>query len=289
MRRASVTLLADSAAVRILGGLLEARTGQHIPAGRTWRVETALKPIVRELGIASIDALAAQIAHRRDPRLTARVIEALLNNESSFFRDPAVFTLLGRKGIERLKASRSHARRLRIWSAGCSTGQEPYSIAMMLREVDILSAGWQVEISATDVSEAAVAKAKSGRYSQFEVQRGLPVRTMLRYFEQKGDHWTIDASLRRSVRFAAHNLLDPAPGKFDLILCRNVMMYFGPETRARVYDRLADALEPGGILMLGAGETVLGQTERFASDPEMRGLYIAAGEMARTDKRAANG
>jgi chemotaxis protein methyltransferase CheR len=284
-----LTLPANSAAVRILGGLLEARTGQHLPPGRTWRVETALKPIVRELGLDSIDALAAQIARHRDDFLTARVIEALLNNESSFFRDPGVFALLGGSGLDRLRASRSSVRHLRIWSAGCSTGQEAYSIAMMLREADHSWAGWQIDIAGTDVSAAVVAKARGGRYSQFEVQRGLPVRTMLRFFTQHDEQWVIDGALRRAVRFATHNLLDPAPGQFDIILCRNVMMYFGAETRAKVFDRLADALCPGGLLMLGAGETVLGQTHRFASDPSMRGIYVAADEIARTDKRAANG
>ncbi|MFM9978161.1 MAG: CheR family methyltransferase [Sphingomonadaceae bacterium] len=284
-----MSLHPNSAAVRILGGMLEARTGQHIPVGRTWRVETALKPIVRELGLGSIDALVGRITQRRDAALSSRIVEALLNNESSFFRDPGVFALLGGPGLDRLIETRNRVRRLRIWCAGCSTGQEPYSIAMMLREPDHLPAGWTVEIAATDVSAAVIAKARSGRYSQFEVQRGLPVRTMLRHFVQQGEDWIIEPPIRQAVRFATHNLLDPAPGKFDLILCRNVMMYFGAETRTKVFDRLAAALEPGGILMLGAGETVLGQTQQFVSDPNIRGLYVAAGEVGRRDKRVATG
>lgn len=282
-----MTAAVNDAALRVLGGLLEARTGQQLIAGRLWRIETALRPIARELGLDGLDGLVAGIVNGRDPSLSDRVVEALLNNESSFFRDPAVFELLNSAGFDRLREMRRDARRLRIWSAGCSTGQEPYSIAMMLREADARWAGWTFEIIATDVSGAAVNRAKTGRYSQFEIQRGLPVRTMLRWFKQHDDDWTIDGTLRRMVRFSEHSLLDPAPGRFDVILCRNVMMYFGAPTRAAVFARLADALDHGGLLMLGAGETVIGQTPLFAADPKLRGLYSATRDKADPERRAA--
>lgn len=282
-----MTGLSTDAALRVLGQMLEARTGQQLVAGRMWRIETALRPIARQLGLDGMDALVGRIVRGNDDGLAARVVEALLNNESSFFRDPAVFDLLNGPGFDRLRAARRDARRIRIWSAGCSTGQEAYSIAIMLREADARWKGWTFEIVATDVSAAAVSRARIGRYSQFEIQRGLPVRTMLRWFSQCDDEWKIDGTLRSMVRFGAHSLLDPAPGHFDVILCRNVMMYFAAPTRAKVFARLAEALEPQGILMLGAGETVIGQTEQFAADPALRGLYAARGDLAKADRRVA--
>ena len=270
---------ANEGAQRVFGQLLQAHTGQQLLPGRIWRVETSLRPIVRELGLASLDALADRAISGRDPKLANRIVEALLNNESSFFRDPGVFELLNRDGFDRLRTLRKDVKRLRIWSAGCSTGQEAYSLAMMIRDDEPRWAGWHTDIAATDISHATIASARAGRYSQFEVQRGLPVRTMLRWFTQAKDDWTIDPALRRRVRFAQHNLLDPAPGRFDLILCRNVLMYFAPPVRAMVFARLAEALEPGGLLMLGAGETVIGQTDAFASVSGLRGLYV------RQDKR----
>lgn len=280
-------MTANESAFRILGLLLEARTGQQLVPGRMWRVETALRPIARELGLASVDALVGRIAGGRETALATRVVEALLNNESSFFRDPGVFSLLEGAGFDRLRESRADIRRMRIWSAGCSTGQEAYSIALMLREASARWDGWSFEIVGTDVSAAAVARARRGVYTQFEIQRGLPVRTMLRWFRQDGDSWTIDSGLRRMVRFFEHSLIDPAPGQFDVILCRNVMMYFGAPKRGLVFDRLAEALEPDGLLMLGAGETVIGQTAQFVSDGALRGLYRLKDRATKADRRVA--
>ena len=270
----------NAATIRILGGLLESRTGQQLVAGRQWRVETALKPIAKELRLSSINALVGMLVSATDDVLARRVVDALLNNETSFFRDPGVFDLLGSAALERIRAARTGSRRLRIWSAGCSTGQEAYSIAMILQENESRWAGWSLDLAATDVSEAAVKRARSGRYTQFEIQRGLPVRTMLRWFEQDGHEWIVDARLRRKIRFAVHNLLTPPPGQFDVILCRNVLMYFAPAVRRAVFDRLHEALAPDGVLMLGAGETVIGQTERFAADANLRGLYSVATKKA---------
>ena len=278
---------AQSAAMRILGGLLEARTGQQLVAGRQWRIETALSPIARELKLDGVDALVTKLVGGREDALTTRVVEALLNNETSFFRDPGVFELLDSAAFERLRTVRGATKRLRIWSAGCSTGQEAYSIAMMLREEDARWAGWSIDIAATDVSERAVEKARLGCYSNFEIQRGLPVRTMLRWFRQRDEEWVIDQRLRRMIRFDVHSLTKAPPGQFDLILCRNVMMYFGPPTRRAVFGRLRQALAPGGVLMLGAGETVIGQTTCFAADPELRGLYGVPAEIDLTQRRFA--
>jgi chemotaxis protein methyltransferase CheR len=275
------------AVIRILGALLEARTGQQLIAGRQWRVETALKPVARDLGLEGVDALVAQLVSSKDDKLATRVVEALLNNETSFFRDPGVYGLLGGAALDRVRRSRADSRKLRIWSAGCSTGQEAYSLAMMIRDADAHWARWSVDIAATDVSDVAVDRARQGRYSQFEIQRGLPVRSMLRWFQQEGDEWVVDARLRRMIRFSSHSLLDPPPGQFDVILCRNVLMYFAPAVRRAVFDRLHQALAPGGVLMLGAGETVIGQTTKFAADSDLRGLYLVRPMQIPAERRVA--
>lgn len=277
----------NTAAIRILGGLLEARTGQQLIAGRQWRIETALRPLARELGLDGIDALVAAVVSSKDDRLATRVVEALLNNETSFFRDPGVFDLLDSGALDRLRRSRADTRTLRIWSAGCSTGQEAYSLAMIIRNAEAHWARWTVEIAATDVSSDAVGRARRGRYSQFEIQRGLPVRTMLRWFQQDGEEWVVDARLRRMIRFSTHSLLDPPPGQFDIILCRNVLMYFAPAVRRAVFDRLHQGLAPDGMLMLGAGETVIGQTEKFTADAGLRGLYVLQSARAPVERRVA--
>ncbi len=262
------------AATRILASLLEARTGQTLSPSRSWRLEQSLRPLIDALALPSLEALVACIWGGRDDALATRVIEALLNNETSFFRDAAAFQTIDRDVFGELHARCERRKRVRIWSAGCSTGQEPYSVAMRLRDQSRWD-GWAIDIVATDISGSAIARAKEGRYSQFEIQRGLPVRTMLKYFRQSGDEWETDPSLRRAVRFAVHHLADPAPGQFDLILCRNVLMYFASPLRRTVFDRLADALAPGGMLVLGAGETVIGQSDRFALHPMLKGVYEA--------------
>ena len=265
-------------ALYILAGLLEARTGQQLATGRAWRIETSLNPLVRDRGLGSIDALAAAVADGRDADLADRVVDALLNNETFFFRDHAVFELVDSEALAMLRLARMARRRLRIWCAGCSTGQEAYSLAMMIARDAERWADWTIEITGTDISPAAVARAQAGLYSQFEIQRGLPVRQMMTWFEPEGENWQATRALRRLVRFRRHHVLDPppAPGRFDLILCRNVLLYFPAPVRTRAFERLHEAIEPDGVLMLGAGETVLGQTERFISERALRGLYRPA-------------
>jgi len=277
----------STGALRVLAGLLEARTGQQLSTSRSWRIETSLQPLARERGLASIDALAAEVVAGRDPALAERVIEALLNNETFFFRDHAVFELLESAAFEALRQSRR--RRLRIWCAGCSTGQEAYSLAMMIADDPDRWAGWQLEILGTDVSADAVARAQAGLYSQFEIQRGLPVRRMMDWFAPEDGQWRASRALRHMVRFRRHNVLEaaPMPGRFDLILCRNVLMYFPLPVRTHAFEQLHDAIERDGVLMLGAGETVLGQTDRFISERALRGLYRPAEIRADRAGRAA--
>lgn len=267
-------------AVRVLAGLLEERTGQQLLVARQWRVETALGPLMRERGIGSLDQLAGMASMTRDPRLTEAIVHALLNNETFFFRDLPAFRLLTGPACERLHATRPE-KRLRIWCAGCSTGQEAYSLAISFAEQAERWAGWRIEICGTDISRGAIERAQQGLYSQFEIQRGLPIRQMLAWFTQEGEQWRARPELREKVGFDVRNLLEPPlPGRFDIILCRNVLLYFSAERRAAVFRRLAGAIAPDGVLMLGAGETVIGQTDAFASDAECRGLYRLAARRA---------
>jgi chemotaxis protein methyltransferase CheR len=260
---------------RILAGLLEARTGQQLTMSRRWRIETALSVVLRERGIPSIDELITILVMGREPSLATQVVEALLNNETYFFRDRTPFDLLARAALPKLTKHRQSTKRLRIWSAGCSTGQEAYSLAMMFAEDPQRWAGWTVDILGSDVSESAVHRAREGIYSQFEVQRGLGIAQMIKWFEECEGGWRAIEPLRRVVRFQVHNLLEPAPhpGQFDIVLCRNVLLYLNTERRTHVFERIAGAMADDGCLMLGAGETVIGQTRRFEADTEARGLY----------------
>jgi chemotaxis protein methyltransferase CheR len=266
----------SDASARILAGLLEARTGQRLAVSRRWRIESALQPFIRDHG--SLDRLVAAVASGRPAGLADSVVEALLNNETFFYRDRPAFDLLLGPALGRIERLRAETRRLRIWCAGCSTGQEAYSIAMRVAEQRTRWHGWSIEIVGTDVSRSAVERARKGHYSQFEVQRGLAVTQMMRWFREKeGQTWQLADEIRRMVRFETRSLLDlppPPPASFDIVLCRNVLLYFCAERRRTVFARLAAAAAPDGVLMLGAGETVIGQTDAFAADPDCRGLYL---------------
>jgi len=270
---------------RILASLLEARTGQQLAMNRRWRIDTALAAILRARGFTTVDQLVARLVAGRDAELSEQVIEALLNNETYFFRDRLPFDLLLGGPVKRLERARAREKKLSIWCAGCSTGQEAYSLAMSFADEAARWQGWTIEIVGTDLSRSAIERARKGVYSQFEVQRGLPVVQMIKWFEELGGgDWGISPKLLQRVRFEVLGLIEPPPhpGKFDIILCRNVLLYFTPDVRRLAFARLADACRPDGTLMLGAGETVIGQTERFVSDPECRGLYLPApAKMAR--------
>lgn len=258
-----------------LSALLEKHTGQKLLANRHWRIDMALKPLMRENSIPDLDTLISLIEINADPRLTSACVEAMINNETCFFRDQANFALLTGPVLDNLREQRMATKKLRIWSSACSTGQEPYSLAMAISENAEKWRGWNIQIFATDVSTSALAQARTGRYSQFEIQRGLPVMQMLRYFEQDGDEWIAKDNLRSAVTFAEHNMLIPAQhlGKFDAVLCRNMLMYLCEEKRSQVLDEISARIADDGILMLGAAETVIGQTQKFKASPEFRGFY----------------
>jgi chemotaxis protein methyltransferase CheR len=278
--------ISDSSS-RILAGLLEARTGQQLTMSRRWRIETALSALLRERGIATLDELITILVMGREPSLSQQVVEALLNNETYFFRDRAPFDLLARYALPELHVRRQKNRRIRIWSAGCSTGQEVYSLAMLFAEEPEKWVGWTIDILGTDVSNACIDRARSGSYTQFEVQRGLGINQMIKWFEECPDGWRAIESLRKPVRYQVHNLLEPAPhpGGFDIVLCRNVLLYLSPDKKALAFERLAGAMAEDGWLMLGAGETVIGQSTKLGADIKARGLYRLTGDGSRVEKR----
>lgn len=237
-------------------------------------METALKPVLRNHGLSDIDDLAARLLAHRDPRLEEEVVNALLNNESSFFRDLQTFDMIHRHILPAIHADRKD-RVLRIWSAGCSTGQEVYSLAIQLRNEMALWRGWRIEILATDISTAAIDQARSGVFSQMDVQRGLAVGDLIKWFEPVGDEWRASPELRRMIDFRTDNLFDArAPaGEYDLLLCRNVLLYFTQERRQSVFRLLLRHSHERSVLLLGAGETVIGHSEDFIPHPDFRGGY----------------
>ena len=253
----------SDSSIRILAGLLEARTGQQLTMSRRWRIETALSSLLRERSIATLDELITILVMGKEPSLSQRVVEALLNNDTYLFRDRTPFDQLGRAALPALAEPRRDTKRLRIWSAGCSTGQELYSIAMLFAEDPVRWHGWSIDLMGSDVSETAVNRAREGLYTQFEAQRGLAVTQMIRWFTEGEDGWRVAESLRR-----------------------NVLLYLSGDKKRAAFDRLASALAPDGWLMLGAGETVIGQTEKLVSDRDRRGLYRLAGN-GLEDRRAA--
>jgi chemotaxis protein methyltransferase CheR len=281
--------ISDSSS-RILAGLLEARTGQQLTMSRRWRIETALSSLLREREIATLDELITILVMGKEPSLSQKVVEALLNNETYVFRDRAPFDVLQRYALPELAKRRQKSKRLRIWSAGCSTGQEVYSLAMLFAEQPADWLGWTIDILGTDVSTGCVDRARAGSYSQFEVQRGLGINQMIKWFEETADGWRAVEPLRKPVRFQVHNILEPSPhpGDFDIVLCRNVLLYLSPEKKTLAFERIAGAMAEDGWLMLGAGETVIGQSGKLGSDVNARGLYRLAGDGSRVEKRQAD-
>lgn len=283
------TPTSSAAAMNLIAALLEQRTGQQIAANRAWRIETALKPVLRTLDLQTLDELVAQLMASRTGDMSDMVVDALLNQETSFFRDAAVLDMVADAAAQ--MQAENPDRRLRIWSAGCSTGQEPLSLAILFSERAVSNPGAQLpEIVASDVSPSALTRARAGRFSQFEIQRGLSVRRMMSWFDGAGGDWAANPELVRKVQFRQQNLAGdpPPPGKFDIVLCRNVLLYFSGALRRQVFDTMAQAVRPGGLLVLGAGETVIGQTEHFCPSDRFRGFYRPA-EPDEQGRRAAAG
>ena len=253
--------------------LLRERSGLDLSSDKQYLVESRLIPLARRVGLPGIAELVAKIKSGSDA-LTSEVVEAMTTNETFFFRDKIPFDHLRETVLPELMQARANRRSLRIWCAASSTGQEPYSIAMCLKGFAAL-AGWRVEILATDLSQGVLEKSRAGIFSQFEVQRGLPIQMLVKHFTQIGELWQLNADIRAMVQHRQLNLLQDFShlGTFDVIFCRNVMIYFDQDTKSGIFDRLAKVLEPDGVLALGAAESVVGISDVFKPCPERRGLY----------------
>ena len=275
--------------------LLKDRSGLMLSADKQYLVESRLLPIARKAGVNGLGGLVQRMRESGAERLTVEVVEAMTTNETFFFRDKIPFEHFRDTMMPALLAARSAQRRIRIWCAAASTGQEPYSLAMMLKEMGSKVAGWRIEILATDLATDVLEKAKVGTYTQFEVQRGLPIQLLVKYFEQKGDTWQIVPAIRAMVDFRSANLLQNLThlGTFDVVFCRNVLIYFDQPTKIDVFERIARIMAPDGFLSLGAAETVVGLTDTFKPVADKRGLYaptrIETGRFAERRSRLLRG
>jgi len=261
-----------------LAALLHTGSGLVIGPDKTYLLETRLGPVLKKHGLTDLDALAAKIRpglNTASSGLEQDVIEAMTTNESLFFRDDKPFTHFRTHALPRLLAARAPSSRLRLWSAAASSGQEAYSLAMTLTEMRASLAGRSFEIVGTDIARDQLARAQEGTYSQFEVQRGLPIQFLVKYFSKDGSNWRVIPGLRDMVQFKVWNLLSDLRGlgQFDIVFCRNVLIYFDQPTKARVLEAIAKQMPADGLLYLGGAETVLGITDAFASVPGERGVY----------------
>jgi chemotaxis protein methyltransferase CheR len=254
--------------------LLRDKSGLDLSADKQYLIESRLLPLARKAGLPGISELVQKL---RDGNggLIGQVVEAMTTNETFFFRDKVPFDHFREAIMPELLKARSNRKSVRIWCAAGSTGQEPYSLAMCLKEMGAALSGWRVEILATDLSQEVLEKSKAGLYSQFEVQRGLPIQFLVKHFKQAGELWQINSDIRGMIQHRQLNLLHDFAqlGTFDVIFCRNVLIYFDQDTKINIFNRLARQIEGDGFLVLGAAETVVGLTDTFKPIPEKRGLY----------------
>ena len=265
-----------------LRGYLKARSGLALALEKRYLVESRLGPLCRRFDLASLSVLIARLKSGGTADLEFAVVEAMTTNETFFFRDKTPFEIFEKTLLPRYLPARAAARRLRIWCAASSTGQEPYSLAMILSEMAHKFSGWRIEIVATDISTEVLDRAKSGLYTQFEVQRGLPIQMVLKYFTQVGEQWQIVPAIRAMVDYKPLNLIKDFShlGSFDIIFCRNVLIYFDAPTKGDVLKRMAAALADDVTLLLGAAETVIGISDAFTPHPEHRGVYVPSRQAA---------
>jgi chemotaxis protein methyltransferase CheR len=261
--------------------LLRDHSGLDLSADKQYLIESRLLPLARKAGLPGISEL-VQKMKGGSASVTTQVVEAMTTNETFFFRDKVPFDHFRDSIMPEILKARAGRKSIRIWCAAGSTGQEPYSLAMCLKEMSAALAGWRVEILATDLSQEVLEKSRAGIYSQFEVQRGLPIQMLVKYFKQSGELWQVNADIRAMVQHRQLNLLHDFSqlGIFDVIFCRNVLIYFDQDTKIDIFNRLAKVTEPDGFLALGAAETVVGLTDVFKPYPERRGLYRPSGMRA---------
>ncbi|MBC8339385.1 MAG: protein-glutamate O-methyltransferase CheR [Rhodospirillales bacterium] len=255
--------------------LLKKRSGLVLTPDKSYLLESRLMPVARKHGMKGLEELIQAVRGASEGPLLVDVTEAMTTNESFFFRDTKPFDMFRDHILPPLLESRGTRKAFRIFCAAASSGQEPYSLAMILKELGAKLDGWRIDIIGTDISTEILNKAKAGRYSQFEVQRGLPIQLLMKYFDKDDEQWQLKQEVRDMVTYKEYNLLgDLTPlGKFDVVFCRNVLIYFDRETKGQVLDSIANLMPEDGTLFLGGAETVLGISERFKPVPEQRGVY----------------
>jgi chemotaxis protein methyltransferase CheR len=274
-----MTIALSSAAFTTIASLLKARSGLVITQDKIYLMETRLTPILRREKIADLNLLADRLTRPGQEPLIRDVVDAMTTNESFFFRDEKPFQHFRARALPRLVAARPPGATLRVWSAAASSGQEAYSLAMIVAESQSLLAGRKVEILGTDIAREPLARAQKALYTQFEVQRGLPVQYLLKYFAKDEANWRLNQNIRQMAQFREFNLLgDLRPlGRFDIVFCRNVLIYFDQPTKTRVLEAIVAQMAPDGLLYLGGAETVLGLTARFSPLQGERGVYGITG------------
>jgi chemotaxis protein methyltransferase CheR len=258
-----------------IANLLKQKSGLALGRDKSYLLETRLSPIAARAKVASVEELIRGLRQGRHANLVADITSAMTTNESSFFRDGRPFETFRTEILPRLLERRDKTRTIRIWCAAASTGQEPYTLAMLLKEEKALLGSHRIEIVGTDIAPEVLARAKEGIYSHFEVQRGLPARLLVKYFDKVGDQWQIKPELRQMVQYREFNLLnDLKPlGRFDIIFCRNVLIYFDQATKANVLGAMNGVIADDGVLFLGGAETVLGISDKFKLVAGQRGVY----------------
>lgn len=268
----------------IISNFVQKHSGIVLGSSKSYLIETRLTPIAEKFGFKDVDALALNLSVA-DAELRDSVIDAMTTNESFFFRDNIPFDAFEKIMLpELVQSARKGSKKIRIWCAAASTGQEPYSLAMILKANKHLWSGLEVEIIGTDLSKTAIERAKLGKYTQFEVQRGLPVQMLMDNFSQQGTSWFISDEIKNMVKFSVGNLLQPLNimGRLDIVFCRNVLIYFDPETKTKVVNSIYNVLRPNGYLVLGGAETLLGISDLLQRAEGYRGLYRSVADNART-------
>jgi chemotaxis protein methyltransferase CheR len=262
--------------------VLRERSGYVLAPDKHYLIDSRLMPVARQENCASLGDLVQKMRAPGANTLLERVTETMTINESFFFRDKIPFDRFKDTILPAIMGARASTRRIRIWCSASSTGQEPYSLAMILKSMKEKLVGWNIEIVATDISREVLERAKAGIYTQFEVQRGLPIQMLMQFFQQVGEQWRMAEEIRRMVQFRQLNLIDSFSllGTFDVVFCRNVLIYFDHKTKTDVLERIARQLSPEGYLVLGAAETVVGLSESFKPHADKRGLYVRAGAAA---------
>ena len=258
-----------------LSTLIKEQSGLVLNEDKGYLLESRLMPVARKRGLKGLEDLVDTMKAHKDEDLIRDVTEAMTTNESFFFRDNKPFVLFRDHVLPHLIKTRGDRKSFRVWCAAASSGQEPYSIGMTIREEAAKLGGWRSEIVGTDISREILEKASSGLYSQFEVQRGLPIQMLLKYFVKHDDMWQADAALRAMVTYKEFNLLDDLQplGKFDVVFCRNVLIYFDQQTKGVVLEQIARLMPDDGVLFLGGAETVLGVSDKFKPIAGFRGVY----------------